>query len=81
MTKLLCLLAFPEIVVNQRHQRINSGLFIGTIGQKLHFGALAGGQHRSVYVCEQLGKHFREHYRNVQVRHSELPHLQARGEI
>lgn len=40
-----------------------------------------GGQHRSVYVCEQLGKHFREHYRNVQVRHSELPHLQARGEI
>ncbi len=40
-----------------------------------------GGQHRSVYVCEQLGKHFREHYRNVQVRHTELPHLQARGEI
>ncbi|GHD54008.1 UPF0042 nucleotide-binding protein [Marinobacter persicus] len=40
-----------------------------------------GGQHRSVYVCEQLGRHFREHYRNVQVRHSELPHLQARGEI
>lgn len=40
-----------------------------------------GGQHRSVYVCDQLGKHFREHYRNVQVRHTELPHLQARGEI
>ena len=40
-----------------------------------------GGQHRSVYMCEQLGKHFREHYRNVQVRHTELPHLQARGEI
>ncbi|MGM0952065.1 MAG: RNase adapter RapZ [Pseudomonadota bacterium] len=40
-----------------------------------------GGQHRSVYMCEQLGKHFRELYRNVQVRHTELPHLQARGEI
>ncbi|XOB91276.1 RNase adapter RapZ [Pseudomonadota bacterium 24LQ007] len=40
-----------------------------------------GGQHRSVYVCEQLGRYFRDHYRNVQVRHTELPHLQARGEI
>ncbi|EMP56004.1 glmZ(sRNA)-inactivating NTPase [Marinobacter santoriniensis NKSG1] len=40
-----------------------------------------GGQHRSVYVCEQLGRYFREHYSNVQVRHSELPHLQAREEI
>ncbi|WP_372964298.1 RNase adapter RapZ [Marinobacter sp.] len=40
-----------------------------------------GGQHRSVYVSEQLKKHFLEKYRNVQVRHSELPHLQARGEI
>ena len=40
-----------------------------------------GGQHRSVYVCEQLGRYFRDHYRNVQVRHTELPHLQTRGEI
>ncbi|AMQ88067.1 RNase adapter RapZ [Marinobacter sp. LQ44] len=40
-----------------------------------------GGQHRSVYVCEQLGQHFRTRYSNVQVRHTELPHLQARGEI
>ncbi|PSF05968.1 RNase adapter RapZ [Marinobacter fuscus] len=40
-----------------------------------------GGQHRSVYVCERLGEHFRSHYRNVQVRHTELPHLQARGEV
>ncbi len=40
-----------------------------------------GGQHRSVYVCEQLGAYFRKQYRNVQVRHTELPHLQARGEI
>ncbi|MFB2762919.1 RNase adapter RapZ [Marinobacter shengliensis] len=40
-----------------------------------------GGQHRSVYVCEQLGQHFRTRYNNVQVRHTELPHLQARGEI
>ncbi|MFO7528195.1 MAG: RNase adapter RapZ [Marinobacter sp.] len=39
-----------------------------------------GGQHRSVYICEQLGKHFRKHYNNVQVRHTELPHLQAREE-
>lgn len=34
-----------------------------------------GGQHRSVYVCEQLGKYFSGNYSNVQVRHSELPHL------
>ncbi len=40
-----------------------------------------GGQHRSVYVCEQLGRHFSARYNNVQVRHTELPHLQARGEI
>ncbi|SOB78418.1 UPF0042 nucleotide-binding protein [Marinobacter sp. LV10R510-11A] len=40
-----------------------------------------GGQHRSVYVCEQLGRHFREHSSNVQVRHTELRHLQARKEI
>lgn len=37
-----------------------------------------GGQHRSVYICEQLGRHFKEKYSNVQVRHSELPHLQSR---
>lgn len=34
-----------------------------------------GGQHRSVYVSEQLGRHFSAQYGNVQVRHSELPHL------
>ncbi|OEY65206.1 RNase adapter RapZ [Marinobacter sp. X15-166B] len=34
-----------------------------------------GGQHRSVYISEQLGRHFAAHYGNVQVRHSELPHL------
>ncbi len=39
-----------------------------------------GGQHRSVYVCEQLGQHFRTKYSNVQVRHTELPHLQNRDE-
>ena len=39
-----------------------------------------GGQHRSVYVCEQIGAHFRQHSKNVQVRHSELPHLQTRQE-
>jgi UPF0042 nucleotide-binding protein len=37
-----------------------------------------GGQHRSVYVCEQLGRHFKDRYSNVQVRHTELPHLQSR---
>ncbi|MBB5322122.1 RNase adapter RapZ [Marinobacter oulmenensis] len=40
-----------------------------------------GGQHRSVYVCEQLGRHFGQQYSNVQVRHTELPHLRSRGEI
>ncbi|NVD34956.1 RNase adapter RapZ [Marinobacter lutaoensis] len=39
-----------------------------------------GGQHRSVYVCEQLGRHFRKNYNNVQVRHTELPHLRTREE-
>jgi UPF0042 nucleotide-binding protein len=36
-----------------------------------------GGQHRSVYVCEQMGAHFRQHSNNVQVRHSELLHLKT----
>ena len=31
-----------------------------------------GGQHRSVYMAERLGKYFSEHYDNVQVRHREL---------
>lgn len=34
-----------------------------------------GGQHRSVYVCERVGRYFAERCSNVQVRHSELPHL------
>jgi UPF0042 nucleotide-binding protein len=37
-----------------------------------------GGQHRSVYVCEQLAGHFAGRYQNVQTRHTELPHLQNR---
>ncbi|MDI9244925.1 RNase adapter RapZ [Marinobacter sp. CHS3-4] len=37
-----------------------------------------GGQHRSVYICEQLGRYFHGKYSNVQVRHTELPHLQNR---
>tara|TARA_R100000306_G_scaffold62584_1_gene74519 strand:- start:54417 stop:55277 length:861 start_codon:yes stop_codon:yes gene_type:complete len=31
-----------------------------------------GGQHRSVYLCEQLGREFRDFYDNVQIRHKEL---------
>lgn len=31
-----------------------------------------GGQHRSVYLCERLFRHFSEHYDTVQVRHREL---------
>ncbi|WP_404363834.1 RNase adapter RapZ [Marinobacter sp.] len=34
-----------------------------------------GGQHRSVYISEQLGRHFKQHYNNVQIRHTELPHI------
>jgi UPF0042 nucleotide-binding protein len=37
-----------------------------------------GGQHRSVYICEQLGHYFQSQYSNLQVRHTELPHLQSR---
>ncbi|PID43937.1 MAG: RNase adapter RapZ [Gammaproteobacteria bacterium] len=32
-----------------------------------------GGQHRSVYICEQLVKKFRSLHNNVQIRHRELP--------
>ena len=31
-----------------------------------------GGRHRSVFVCEQLSKHFEEHGRHVTVRHRDL---------
>lgn len=31
-----------------------------------------GGHHRSVYVCESLGKHFKKLNNNVQIRHREL---------
>ncbi len=31
-----------------------------------------GGQHRSVYLTEQLGRHFSHHFDNVQIRHREL---------
>lgn len=34
-----------------------------------------GGQHRSVYICDQLVRHFEQQYSNVQIRHTELPHL------
>lgn len=37
-----------------------------------------GGQHRSVYVCEQLAHYFKSKHSNVQVRHSELLHLSSR---
>lgn len=32
-----------------------------------------GGQHRSVYMAEQLAGHFAHYFSNVQVRHTELP--------
>jgi len=32
-----------------------------------------GGQHRSVYICEKIGLHFKDHFKNVQIRHKELP--------
>ena len=32
-----------------------------------------GGQHRSVYLCEQIGRHFATNHENVQIRHKELP--------
>ena len=32
-----------------------------------------GGQHRSVYLCERLSRHFAALGKNVQVRHRELP--------
>ncbi|MBI5461986.1 MAG: RNase adapter RapZ [Gammaproteobacteria bacterium] len=32
-----------------------------------------GGQHRSVYLAQRLGAHFKTHYPSVLVRHRELP--------
>lgn len=31
-----------------------------------------GGQHRSVFICEELGQHFKKSFSNVQIRHKEL---------
>lgn len=31
-----------------------------------------GGQHRSVYLIERLGKYFQKHYKNVIIRHRDL---------
>jgi len=31
-----------------------------------------GGHHRSVYICEALGKHYQNVYNNVQIRHREI---------
>ena len=35
-----------------------------------------GGQHRSVYMAEKLGAYLHAQYNNVQVRHTEMLHLQ-----
>ena len=37
-----------------------------------------GGQHRSVYLCERLGKRFRDAFPGVQVRHRELSRAGSR---
>jgi len=37
-----------------------------------------GGQHRSVYICEKIGLHFKDQFKNVQIRHKELPPLQKK---
>ncbi len=34
-----------------------------------------GGQHRSVYLCEQIGRHFKQQDPNIQIRHKELPNI------
>ena len=31
-----------------------------------------GGQHRSVFLCEQIGAHFKTKYQNILIRHKEL---------
>ena len=42
--------------------------------------SLAMAVDANVLINERIN-YFRKQYRNVQVRHTELPHLQARGEI
>lgn len=39
-----------------------------------------GGQHRSVYICEQIKKSFAGHVTNLQVMHRELPRLESGAE-
>lgn len=34
-----------------------------------------GGMHRSVYLCERLSQHMKQHYGNVQVRHRQLEQI------
>lgn len=31
-----------------------------------------GGQHRSVFMCQELGNHFKQYFANIQIRHKEL---------
>ncbi len=59
------LVAFMEKWIPQFEQNNRSYLTVA-IG-------CTGGMHRSVYLAEQLGAHFRQKFDNVQVRHRQLP--------
>ncbi len=37
-----------------------------------------GGQHRSVYICEKLRRHFSPQWQNVQIRHRELDRIHVK---
>ena len=37
-----------------------------------------GGQHRSVYICQELGNYFRQHFENIQIRHKELSGIEKK---
>lgn len=48
-----------------KFEKNNGSYIMVTIG-------CAGGQHRSVYLCEKLAKYYATKINNVQVKHREL---------
>ncbi len=38
-----------------------------------------GGQHRSVYICQELGDYFKDRFEGIQVRHKELTGIEKKS--
>ena len=66
------LLAFAEVVFHQAGNGLAGLVFVPAVKNELQLRALGGGQHRSVYVCNQLTQQFAKQFANIQVQHREL---------